>query len=158
MLRKPILVDGIGEDFDNGMVKASNVLSGVSFINRKQGKKGNNVMQQEGLEVLNLQVGNSYKGAELWASRKNLEELECDYMGYTTVKNEKRERMTNMEVNNENSVGMTFYESFIFNQDECVKNVQDKLGFTLEVVNHLKRPEQEEPKEEQQNDSENEME
>lgn len=136
MLRKPILVDGIGEDFDNSMVQASNVLSGVSFINRKTKKK--TVMQDEGMEVLNLQVGNSYKGAELWNSRKNFEELLCDYLGYTTVKNEKRERMNTTEVVNENSVGMTFYESFLFNQDMAKKQIKEYLDEEIEITNHLK--------------------
>ena len=44
------------------------------------------------MEVLSLQVGNSYKAPEVWASRKNLEEMICDYLGYVTAKNEKRER------------------------------------------------------------------
>ena len=153
MLRKPILVDGVGEDFDNAMVKTSNVLSGVSFINRKGSKK--NVMDTNGMEVLNLQVGNSYKGAEVWSSRKNYEELLCDYLGYTTVKNEKRERMNTTEVVNENSIGMTFFESFCFNQDEAKESIKNILGEEVEITYHLKR---EEPKEETKDVSnENEM-
>ena len=146
MLRKPILVDGIGEDLDNAMVKTSNVLSGVAFINKKGSKKGN-VMDSNGLEVLNLQVGNSYKGAELWASRKNYEELICDYLGYTTVKNEKRERMNTTEVNNENSVGMTFYESYMLLQRKGKEDIKRVLGFDVEIVELIKKPEEKEESE-----------
>ena len=153
MLRKPILVDGVGEDFDNAMVKTSNVLSGVSFINRKGKAKKNNVMVDEGMEVLNLQVGNSYKGAELWASRKNFEELICDYLGYTTVKNEKRERMNTLEVNNENSVGMTFYESYMYNQKQGKEDIMNVLGEEVEIIDHLKKPEVEEKENEDNGDS-----
>lgn len=139
MLRKPIMVDGVGEDFDNGMVKASNVLSGVSFINsKKKGKQ--NVMDAQGLEVLNLQVGNAYKGSELWASRKNLEELICDYLGYSTVKNEKRERVNVPEVMNENSVGMTFFESYEFYQRKAVEDAKKVFDGELKYTLLLKKP------------------
>ena len=144
MLRKPILVDGVGEDFDNAMVKTSNVLSGVSFITTKSSKKSSNIMANNGMEVLNLQVGNSYKGAELWNSRKNLEELICDYLGYTTVKNEKRERMTNKEVSNENSIGMTFYESYIFLQNKGKDEIKQKFNLDVELTELIRKPEMEE--------------
>ena len=139
MLRKPIVVEGVGEDFDNGMVKASNILSGVALINsKKKGKQ--NVMESQGLEVLNLQVGNAYKGAELWQSRKNLEELICDYLGYSTVKNEKRERVNVPEVMNENSVGMTFFESYEYYQRKAVEEAKSVLGVELKYTLLLKKP------------------
>ena len=144
MLRKPILVKGIGEEQDNAMVKASNVLSGVSFINTKQGKKSSNVMQQEDIEVLNLQVGNSYKAPEVWASRKNYEELICDYLGYVTAKNEKRERVNVSETNNENSIAMTFYESYLYYQHKAVQECNDLLGEELEFTELMKKPEERE--------------
>ena len=139
MLRKPILIKGIGEDSDNATVKASNVLSGVSYIQSKS--KGKNVMDSQDMEVLNLQVGNSYKAPELWNGRKNREELICDYLGYTTVKNEKRERMNTTEVTNENSVGMTFYESFIYLQNKSKDEMKSKFNKNVEIIEHIKRPE-----------------
>lgn len=147
MLRKPIMVDGVGADFDDSMVKISNVLSGVSFINRKKKGSKTNVMDTNGLEVLNLQVGNAYKGAEVWASRKNYEELMCDYLGFTTVKNEKRERMTNNEVNNENSVGMTFYESFMYLQNRSKDEIKKVLNSEVEIKELIHKPEEKEYKE-----------
>lgn len=143
MLSKPILVDGVGEEFDNGMVKASNVLSGVAFINRKGKKTKQNVMDNDGMEVLNLQVGNAYKGAELWGSRKNLEELICDYLGYVTAKNEKKERVNLSETNNENSIAMTFYEDYLIHQRKAVEDAQ-KIGIELEFTELLKKPEEKE--------------
>ena len=139
MLRKPILVDGVGEQFDNAVVKASNVLSGVAWMNRKgKGKNKDNIMSDSPLEVLNLQVGNSYKGKELWDSRKNLETLICDYLGYTTVKNEKAERMNQAEVEHENSIGQTFYESALELQKLAIKQVKEFLGEELEFTKLLK--------------------
>ena len=143
MLSKPILVDGVGEEFDNGMVKASNVLSGVAFLNRKGKKTKQNVMDNDGLEVLNLQVGNAYKGAELWGSRKNLEELICDYLGYVTAKNEKKERVNLSETNNENSIAMTFYEDYLLHQRKAVEDAE-KIGIHLEFIELLKKPEEKE--------------
>ena len=143
MLSKPILIDGVGEEFDNSMVKASNVLSGVAFINRKGKKTKQNVMDSDGMEVLNLQVGNSYKGAELWGSRKNLEELICDYLGYVTAKNEKKERVNLSETNNENSIAMTFYEDFLIHQKKAVEDAK-KIDIDLEFTELLKKPEEKE--------------
>ena len=137
MLRKPILVKGVGEDFDNALVKASNVLSGVAWFNEKSKKGKDNVMSADEMEVLNLQVGNAYKGAELWDSRKHFDELLCDYIGYVTVKNEKRERVNTLEVENENSVGRTFYNSAVRLHEDCVKEVQEVLGKTIEFTKML---------------------
>ena len=154
MLRKPILVDGIGADLDDAMVKASNVLSGVAFINKKGGKSKSNVMDANGMEVLNLQVGNSYKGAELWASRKNYEEFICDYLGYPTAKNEKRERVNVSETNNENSIGMTFYASYDAMQRKCVEEAKSVLDIDLVYTELISKPEESEVKED---DKETEM-
>lgn len=144
MLRKPILVDGIGADLDDAMVRASNVLSGVAFINKKGGKSKSNVMDANGMEVLNLQVGNSYKGAELWASRKNYEEFICDYLGYPTAKNEKRERVNVSETNNENSIGMTFYASYDAMQRKCVEEAKSVLDIDLVYTELISKPEESE--------------
>lgn len=140
MLRKPIMVDGVGEDFDNALVKASNVLSGVAWFNSKSKKNKDNVMADKPLEVLNLQVGNAYKSPELWDGRKHFEELICDYMGYTTVKNEKKERMNTDEVNNENSIGKTFYLSAVNLHKEGVKNAS-KIDVKIEFEEVLKQNE-----------------
>lgn len=154
MLRKPILVDGIGADLDDAMVKASNVLSGVAFINKKGGKSKSNVMDANGMEVLNLQVGNSYKGAELWASRKNYEEFICDYLGYPTAKNEKRERVNVSETNNENSIGMTFYASYNAMQRKCVEEAKSVLNIDLKYTELISKPEEKEEKENGSNENE----
>lgn len=143
MLRKPILIDGVGEDLDNALVKASNVLSGVAFMNRKGKKNKDNVMNDKEMEVLNLQVGNSYKGRELWDSRKNYETLICDYLGYTTVKNEKAERMNTTEVEHENSIGNTFYASCLELQKLAIKQVREVFGIELELVELLKQEKEE---------------
>ena len=137
MLRKPILVKGVGEDFDNALVKASNVLSGVAWFNEKSKKGKDNVMSSEEMEVLNLQVGNAYKGAELWDSRKHFDELLCDYIGYVTVKNEKRERVNTLEVENENSVGRTFYKSAVRLHEDCVKQIKEVFGEQVEFKKML---------------------
>ena len=137
MLRKPILVKGVGEDFDNALVKASNVLSGVAWFNEKSKKGKDNVMSSEEMEVLNLQVGNAYKGAELWDSRKHFDELLCDYVGYVTVKNEKRERVNTLEVENENSVGRTFYKSAVRLHEDCVKEIKEVFGEQVEFKKML---------------------
>ena len=131
MLRKPIVVTGEGEDFDNAMNNAQNVLSGLYFLNTKQkkDKKRGTILSDKEMEVLNLQLGNAYKGAELWDSRKHYEELACDYMGYTTTKNEKRERMNSLEVQNENSIGQTFYEETL----RCIKKGIEEANKVLNV-------------------------
>ena len=140
MLRKPIVVTGEGVDFDNAMNNAMNVLSGVAWINTKannKGNKGRNVMSDKPMEVLNLQTNNAYKGAELWDSRKHYEEFLCDYLGYTTTKNEKRERMNEKEVINENSIGQTFYKSCVKHLEDMIKEVKSVLGVDLKLVKLL---------------------
>lgn len=139
MLRKPILVTGEGEELDNAMVKVMNILSGIQFINVNPKAKNTNVMLDKPAEVLNLQVGNAYKGSELWDSRKHFEELICDYLGYTTVKNEKKERMNTDEVNNDNSVGNTFYKSALYQREMAVKNFEGilKLEKNLEELKEV---------------------
>lgn len=143
MLRKPIVVTGEGEDFDNAMNNAQNVLSGLYFLNtkNKKDKKKGNILSEKAMEVLNLQLGNSYKGAELWDSRKHYEELICDYLGYTTTKNEKRERMNSLEVVNENSVGMTFYEETRSFLREGIDKANKLFGAELELTEMLKKEE-----------------
>lgn len=143
MLRKPILVDGVGEDLDNAVVKASNVLSGVAWLNRKGKKSKENIMDSKELEVLNLQLGNAYKGAELWDSRKHFEEFICDYLGYGTTKNEKRERMNTDEVNLENSIGQTFYKSAVRLHEKAVEEVKSILGQKLEFIKNLENEKEE---------------
>ena len=152
MLRKPIVIAGEGEDFDNAVNNATNILSGIEWINTKKkggSKQAKNIMSDKEIQVLNLQVGNAYKGMELWASRKNFEELICDYLGFTTTKNEKRERMNTLEVKNENSVGQTFYKSSVKCLEDAIEEyakIGEKLRFeklldeqkeeTKEVINN----------------------
>ena len=143
MLRKPIIVTGEGEDFDNAMNNAQNIMSGLYFLNTKKKKDKNKgtILSDKALEVLNLQLGNSYKGTELWDSRKRYEELLCDYLGYTTTKNEKRERMNSLEVQNENSVGMTFYEETRTLLREGVEKANKMFENELELTELLKKEE-----------------
>ena len=139
MLRKPIVVTGEGEDFDNAVNNATNVLSGIEWINtkgkKKQGK--NNLLEQSEMQVLNLQIGNAYKGAELWDSRKHFEELICDYMGFTTTKNEKKERMNTNEVLNENSIGQTFYKSSVECLNTMIADCKKVLGEEIKMTKLL---------------------
>ena len=144
MLRKPIVITGEGVEFDNAMNNAMNVLSGVAWISTKannKGNKGKNIMSDKPMEVLNLQTNNAYKGAELWDSRKHLEELVCDYLGYTTTKNEKRERMNEKEVVNENSIGQTFYKACVKSLEDLKKDVKSVLGEDLTIVKLLEESE-----------------
>ena len=144
MLRKPIVVTGEGVEFDNAMNNAMNVLSGIAWISTKsnnKGNKGKNIMSDKPMEVLNLQLGNAYKGSELWDSRKHFEELLCDYLGYTTTKNEKRERMNEKEVINENSIGQTFYKACVKSLEDMIKEVNDVLGIKYRLVKLLEESE-----------------
>ena len=50
-------------------------------------------------------------------------------MGYTTTKNEKRERMNTMEVENDNSIGDTFRKS----AEYCIKQMIEDVKKTLKV-------------------------
>lgn len=130
MLRKPIMVAGEGAGFDEAMNKVQNVLSGIQWFNynSRKNKKGNNIMSDEKpVEVLNLQVGNSYKGIEIWDNIKHKEEYICDYLGYTTTKNEKRERMNSLEIENENSIGLTFYKAQVKERTDTLSKA-NKLG------------------------------
>lgn len=122
MLRKPIMVAGEGAGFDNAVNKVMNVLSGVAWFNFNDRKgKGNSMIPEQPVEVLNLQVGNAYKGIELWDNVKHYEEYICDYLGYTTTKNEKRERMNTLEIENENSIGLTMYKAQVKERENAVK-------------------------------------
>lgn len=144
MLRKPVVVTGEGVEFDNAMNNAINVLSGVAWISTKansKGNKGKNIMSDKPMEVLNLQLGNAYKGAELWDSRKHFEELICDYLGYTTTKNEKRERMNEKEVINENSIGQTFYKACVKSLEDMIKDAKNVLNVDLRLEKLLEESE-----------------
>ena len=133
MLRKPIMVKGEGASFDNAVNKVMNVLSSVAWFNfnDRKGKGSNTMTPEEPVEVLNLQVGNAYKGIELWDNVKHFEEYICDYLGYTTTKNEKRERMNTLEISNENSIGMTFYKAQVKEREEG-REMAEKIGISLE--------------------------
>ena len=150
MLRKPILVTGEGAELDNAMTKLANVLSGVEWFNlNPKNKADGKIMLDKGLEVLNLQVGNAYKGKELWESRGKYEELIKDYLGYTSVNNQKKERMIQAEVSQSESVCDTFYKSSLRLRQECQKQVRDVLGLELELEEVLEKE-----KEVEQNGSE----
>ena len=138
MLRKPIVITGEGEDFDNAVNNANNVLSGIEWINtkRKGGKnKKGTLLDTSEMQVLNLQLGNAYKGAELWDSRKHYEELLCEFMGYTTTKNEKKERMNTTEVENDNSIGQTMGKS----EEVCLRKMIDDVKKVLGVEIRLEK-------------------
>lgn len=141
MLRKPIVITGEGEDFDNAVNNANNVLSGIEWINTKK-KSGKNkkgtLLDTSEMQVLNLQLGNAYKGSELWDSRKHYEELLCEYMGYTTTKNEKKERMNTTEVENDNSIGQTLGKSGEMLLRKMIKDVKEVLGVEIRLEKVLK--------------------
>ena len=153
MLRKPIIVTGEGAELDNAMTKMENVLSGVKWFNLNPDKKGNkNIMEDKGLEVLNLQVGNAYKGKELWESRGKFEELIKDYLGYSSVNNQKKERMIQAEVSQSASVCDTFYKSALKLREQAKDESIKVLGVDLELEKIL-----EEEKEVEDNDKKVEM-
>ena len=139
MLRKPIMVAGEGAQFDEAVNKVMNVLSGVAWFNfnNRKGKGGNAMIPEQPVEVLNLQVGNAYKGIELWDNVKHFEEYICDYLGYTTTKNEKRERMNTLEIENENSIGLTFYKGQVKTREDGAENGR-KMGAKVEFGKLLK--------------------
>ena len=140
MLRKPIVVAGEGAELDNAIAKMANVLSGVEWFNLNPKKKTDgNIMLDKGLEVLNLQVGNAYKGKELWESRGKLEELIKDYLGYTTVNNEKKERMIQAEVSQSTSICDTFYKSSVGLREDAKEQVKSILGEELEFEKILEQ-------------------
>lgn len=154
MLRKPIVVAGEGAELDNAIAKMENLLSGVAWFNlNPKLKKDSNIMTEKGLEVLNLQVGNAYKGKELWESRGKFEELIKDYLGYTSVNNQKKERMIQAEVSQSESVCDTFYKSSLKLREEAKEQVKSVLGEELELEKIL-----EEQKEVEENDKESPME
>ena len=146
MLRKPIVVAGEGAELDNAIAKIGNVLSGVEWFNLNPKRKDANIMTDKGLEVLNLQVGNAYKGKELWESRGKYEELLKDYLGYTSVNNQKKERMIQAEVSQSESVCDTFYKSAVILREECKKQVSSVLGESLDLEKVLEdeKPEERE--------------
>ena len=153
MLRKPIMVAGEGASLDEAMTKMENILSGVAWFNyNPKNKQANNILTDKGLEVLNLQLGNAYKGKELWESRGKFEDLTKDYLGYTTVNNQKKERMIQAEVSQSESICKTFYKSAMELKDTCQKQVKDVLGLELKLKKML---EQEEEVEENVNQEDN---
>ena len=142
MLRKPIVVTGEGAELDNAMAKVENVLSGVAWFNLKPSDtKGGNVLTNKPMEVLNLQVGNAYKGKELWESRGKREELIKDYLGYTSVNNQKKERMIQAEVNQSTSICKTFYDSSVELREKCKEDISKVLGIDCEFIKILKEEE-----------------
>ena len=140
MMRKPIMVTGEGEEFDNAVNKVMNVLSGVAWFNFNPKAKANNKMllQDKPVEVLNMQAGNSYKALEIWESRKHYEELICDYLGYESVKNEKRERVNTLEVTHGNSICSAFYKSSTTLRKEAVEEAK-KIGIDLEFIENIEQ-------------------
>lgn len=140
MLRKPIVVTGEGAELDNAMTKLANVLSGVEWINlNPKNKIDGKITLDKGIEVLNLQVGNAYKGKELWESRGKYEELIKDYLGYTSVNNQKKERMIQAEVSQSESVCDTFYKSALRLREDCKESVKSVLGIDLELEEVLEK-------------------
>ena len=116
------------------MTKMANVLSGVEWFNLNPKNKGNtDILNQKEMQVLNLQVGNAYKGKELWESRGKREELIKDYLGYSSVNNQKKERMIQAEVSQSASVCDTFYKSSLKLREDCVKETLSVLGEELKL-------------------------
>lgn len=152
MLRKPILVTGEGAELDNAMTKITNVLSGIQFMNLKpNSKEGTNIMNDKAMEVLNLQVGNAYKGKELWESRGHYEDLIKDYLGYSTVNNQKKERMIQAEVSESNSICNTFYNSATKMREDCQKQINSVLGEEIKLEKMLEQEKEVEDNGEKEN-------
>ena len=139
MLRKPILVAGEGAELEDAITKMANVLSGVAWFNLNPKKKDGNIMLDKGLEVLNLQVGNAYKGKELWESRGKLEELLKDYLGYSSVNNQKKERMIQAEVSQSASVCDTFYKSSLKLREDSREEVSKVFNEELKLEKILEQ-------------------
>ena len=140
MMRKPIIVTGEGEEFDNGVNKVMNVLSGVAWFNYNPKAKANNkaLLNDKPVDVLNIQAGNSYKALEIWDSRKHYEELICDYLGYESVKNEKRERVNTLEVTHGNSICSAFYKSATKMRKQGLEEAK-KIGIELELEENIEQ-------------------
>lgn len=142
MLRKPIIVYGQGESLDKAMNKASNILSGVEWLNlnpKEKGVKGSNILSQSDTEVLDLQVGNAYKGKELWESRSHYEDLIKDYLGYSSVNNDKKERMVTAEITESKSISETFYNDSLTQRKEGVNQVKNVLGISINLEKNLEQ-------------------
>lgn len=142
MLRKPILIYGTGEKLDNAMNKLANLLSGVQFINladKKSGKAGKDstIFDQDGLEVLNLESGQAYKGDKLWESRDNYEALIRDYLGYPSVNSDKKERLINAEVDKTTAFAEVRYNDDLYNRQKGYE-LAKKGGINIEVEPILK--------------------
>lgn len=138
MLRKPIILYGTGEQLDNALNNAQNMLSGVGFINLKNKRtgKGETIMDSMSMEVGNLQLGNSYKALELWENHNRYETQIKDYLGYASVNNEKKERMITDEVNKSRSISSTFKKEAIDIRKDVASKIKDILGVNvkLEVI------------------------
>lgn len=142
MLRKPIIVTGEGAELDNVMAKVTNTLSGVAWFNLKpNSQKGGDVITAKPMEVLDLQVGNAYKGKELWESRGKREEFIKDYLGYTSVNNQKKERMIQAEVSQSTSISRTFYDSAVELREKAKDDVNKLFSEELEFEKILKEEE-----------------
>ena len=152
MLRKPIIIYGQGEEFDNAVNKAMNILSGVQFINLKPKSGKASIMEDMGTGVLDLQVNNAYKGKELWESRGKYEELIKDYLGYSSVNNQKKERMIQAEVSQSQSICDTFYKDAVNHRDNGRKDVESVLGISGELEKVL-----DQEKEVEEDDKENDV-
>ena len=151
MLRKPIVLYGLGEELDNSLNTLDSVMSGVGVIAKK--KKGKTILDDEQIEVLNIEKANSYRGKELWESYNKYEEIIKDYLGYRSVNNAKKERMITDEVNQSNDVCDTFYKDSVSLREDGVKNVNSLFNIDLKLIKNL-----EEKEEEMKDDSANEME
>ena len=151
MLRKPIVLYGLGEELDNSLNTIDSVMSGVGVIAKK--KKGKTILDDEQIEVINIQKANSYKGKELWESYNKYEEIIKDYLGYRSVNNAKKERMITDEVNQSNDVCDTFYKDSVSLREDGVKNVNSLFNIDLKLIKNLEGKE-----EEMKDDSANEME
>lgn len=152
MLRKPIVLYGVGEDLDNSLNTMDSVMSGVGVIATKN-KKGKTILDEEQVGVLNIEKANSYRGKELWESYNKYEEIIKDYLGYRSVNNAKKERMITDEVNQSNDVCDTFYKDSVSLREDGVKNVNSLFNIDLKLIKNLEGKE-----EEMKDDSANEME
>ena len=70
-----------------------------------------------------------------------IEELIKDYLGYTSVNNQKKERMIQAEVNQSTSICKTFYDSSVELREKCKEDISKVLGIDCEFIKILKEEE-----------------
>ena len=130
-MRKPYAIVGTGEDLDNSMNNFFNSKSNCIVMKRKVGK---DLLNDLGVEVLNFQLGNSYKAIELWEARDKEENLIKDYFGYPSNNGDKRERQITSEVGVNTLIAETMLKDALHEREEAVKKIKTYLGIDIKLT------------------------